>query len=336
MSKTRTLIIAEAGVNHNGDKELAHDLIDVAYKAGVDIVKFQTFKADSLVTSSARKANYQTDGSNNNETQFEMLKKLEISKEDHFELLDHCKKLKVEFLSTAFDLESLAFLQKLSMARYKIPSGEITNLPYLEMIGKLGKPVILSTGMANLSEIEAAVNVLLQNGIDREQLTLLHCNTEYPTPYQDVNLKAMLTLQIAFGVNVGYSDHTAGIEVAIAAVALGASVIEKHFTLDKSLPGPDHKASLDPNELRNMVTSIRNIESALGDGIKKPSPSEIKNIEVARKSLVASCDIKLGEVFSSENVTVKRPGYGLSPMRYYEVLGKIAKQNFSEDDLIEI
>lgn len=336
MSISRTLIIAEAGVNHNGDLDLAHKLIDIAFESGVDVVKFQTFQSELLVTETAKKAEYQTSSSLENESQYEMLKKLEISKEDHVELIAHCQRVGIEFLSTAFDMESLEFLKSLNLKRVKIPSGEITNLPYLEEIAKFGLPVILSTGMAKLGEIEDAVNVLLTNGLDRRDLTILHCNTEYPTPFIDVNLRAMVSISASFGIDAGYSDHTEGIEVAVAAVSLGAKVIEKHFTLDKNLPGPDHKASLDPVELKKMVSSIRNIEQALGNGIKEPSPSEKKNISVARKSLVAAKIIEEGEVFSHLNLTVKRPGIGISPMLYYNVIGKISKRKFSKDELIEL
>ncbi|MBE8400931.1 N-acetylneuraminate synthase [Leptospira borgpetersenii] len=333
----KTLIIAEAGVNHNGDIELARKLIDAAANAGADIVKFQTFEAKRLVTKSAKKADYQNVMTNNiAESQYEMLKKLELSKEDHEKLIQHCKKNRIEFLSTAFDLQSLVFLEQLNLSRYKIPSGEITNLPYLQKIGSLSKPIILSTGMSTLGEIESALLVLEKMGMNRNEITVLHCNTEYPTPYSDVNLSAMKSIADAFKVKVGYSDHTSGIEVSVAAVALGASVIEKHFTLNRSLPGPDHKASLEPNELKTMVQSIRNVELSLGDGIKKPSSSEFKNISIARKSIVAAYSIKTGEMFTRENLTVKRPGNGISPMRLDEVIGLKAKRDFSEDELIDL
>ncbi|WP_061298644.1 N-acetylneuraminate synthase [Leptospira borgpetersenii] len=333
----KTLIIAEAGVNHNGDIELARKLIDAAANAGADIVKFQTFEAKRLVTKFAKKADYQSAMINNTaESQYEMLKKLELSKEDHEKLIQHCKKNRIEFLSTAFDLQSLVFLEQLNLSRYKIPSGEITNLPYLQKIGSLSKPIILSTGMSTLGEIESALLVLEKMGMNRNEITVLHCNTEYPTPYSDVNLSAMKSIADAFKVKVGYSDHTSGIEVSVAAVALGASVIEKHFTLNRSLPGPDHKASLEPNELKTMVQSIRNVELSLGDGIKKPSSSEFKNISIARKSIVAAYSIKTGEIFTRENLTVKRPGNGISPMRLDEVIGLKAKRDFSEDELIDL
>ncbi|TGM31709.1 N-acetylneuraminate synthase [Leptospira biflexa] len=334
--RNKTLIIAEAGVNHNGDMKLAEELIDIAFEAGVDVVKFQTFTAENLVTESAKKATYQTLSTDPNETQYTMLKKLEISNEEHWKLIDHCKKKNIEFLSTAFDIESLEFLTKLNLNRYKIPSGEITNLPYLKMIGRLNKPVILSTGMSTLGEIEAAIAILEGSGLSRQDLTVLHCNTEYPTPVYDVNLNAMISIRDAFGVSVGYSDHTSGIEISLAAVAMGATVIEKHFTIDKTLPGPDHKASLNPIELISLVKGIRNIEQALGDGIKRPSKSEEKNKNIARKSIVAKCLIKFGDTFSSDNLTTKRPGNGISPMRMDEVFGRVAKRDFLKDEIIEI
>jgi N,N'-diacetyllegionaminate synthase len=334
--RNKTLIIAEAGVNHNGDMKLAEELIDIAFEAGVDVVKFQTFTAENLVTESAKKATYQTLSTDPNETQYTMLKKLEISNEEHWKLIDHCKKKNIEFFSTAFDIESLEFLTKLNLNRYKIPSGEITNLPYLKMIGRLNKPVILSTGMSTLGEIEAAIAILEGSGLSRQDLTVLHCNTEYPTPAYDVNLNAMISIRDAFGVSVGYSDHTSGIEISLAAVAMGATVIEKHFTIDKTLPGPDHKASLNPIELISLVKGIRNIEQALGDGIKRPSKSEEKNKNIARKSIVAKCLIKFGDTFSADNLTTKRPGNGISPMRMDEVFGRVAKRDFLKDEIIEI
>jgi N,N'-diacetyllegionaminate synthase len=330
----RTLIIAEAGVNHNGDLGLAKELIDVAVEAGADLVKFQTFNANRQVTHTAKKADYQTNTTDGNETQHEMLRRLELTEAMHKELIAHCVLRNIGFFSTAFDIESVNLLVKLGQNQFKIPSGEITNLPYLRHIGQLGKPVILSTGMATLGDIEAAIEVLEQAGTSRANLTLLHCTTEYPTPMAEVNLRAMQSIQSAFGVAVGYSDHTQGIEVAIAAVALGATVIEKHFTIDRNLPGPDHKASLEPAELTAMVTAIRNIEVALGDGIKRLTPSEAKNKPVARKSLVASKAIKAGEIFSAQNVTAKRPGTGISPMRWDEVIGSVALKAYEEDDLI--
>lgn len=332
----RTLIIAEAGVNHNGDLELARQLIDVAAEAGADLVKFQTFNANRLATRSAKKADYQTHTTDSKESQHEMLRRLELSAEMHNELIAHCAARSIGFFSTGFDIESVDLLVSLGQDRFKIPSGEITNLPYLRHIGRLGKAVILSTGMATLGEIEAAIDVLEQAGTPRANMTVLHCTTEYPTPMAEVNLRAMQSIHTAFGVAVGYSDHTSGIEVAIAAVAMGASVIEKHFTLDHNLPGPDHKASLEPEELKALVAAIRNIEIALGDGIKRLASSEARNKPVARKSLVASQAIRAGEVFSAQNITTKRPGTGISPMRWDEVMGRKAPRDFALDELIEI
>ncbi|PIR26652.1 MAG: N-acetylneuraminate synthase [Deltaproteobacteria bacterium CG_4_10_14_0_2_um_filter_43_8] len=332
----KTVIIAEAGVNHNGDLALARKLIDVAAEAGADFVKFQTFKADCLVTACAKKADYQTKTTDAQESQYEMLRKLELTADMHQELISHCKARGIQFSSTGFDIESINLLAELGSTFFKIPSGEITNLPYLRHIGRFGKPVILSTGMATLEEIGAAFKVLEQAGTMRNQITLLHCNTEYPTPMEDVNLRAIKTLRETFGVAVGYSDHTLGIEVAIAAVALGATTIEKHFTLDRNLPGPDHKASLEPNELKAMVAAIRNIEKALGDGVKRPSPSEIKNRDIARKSLVAACVIRAGDLFCEEKLAVKRPGTGISPMRWDEVIGCKAQRDFAPDELISL
>ncbi|AOY84380.1 N-acetylneuraminate synthase [Moorena producens JHB] len=332
----RTLIIAEAGVNHNGDIATARKLIDVAADAGADLVKFQTFKADCLVTTQARKAEYQKCTTDADESQHMMIRRLELTREMHQELIAHCQVRGISFFSTGFDLESIDLLVELGLERFKIPSGEITNLPYLRHIGGYGKPIIMSTGMANLGEIEAALDVLEQAGTGRDLITVLHCNTEYPTPIKDVNLRAMVTIREALGVAVGYSDHTLGIEVPIAAVALGATVIEKHFTLDRSLPGPDHRASLEPEELKAMVTAIRNIEQALGDGRKRPSPSEAKNKPIARKSMVAADAIKAGEVFTASNLAVKRPGTGISPMGWDQVLGRKAIRDFEPDELIEL
>ncbi len=333
----RTLIIAEAGVNHNGDIAKAKALIDKGAEAGVDYVKFQTFKAGNLVTKQAKRAAYQDKNTQDNDSQYEMLKKLELSQKDHQELIDYCTQKGVKFLSTGFDFESLEFLAGLGITIAKIPSGEITNLPYLRKVATLFPEVILSTGMANITEIKDAVKVLTDNGVSKDKITVLHCNTEYPTPMEDVNLKAMLHIQRELGVPVGYSDHTLGIEVPIAAVALGATVIEKHFTLEKTLPGPDHKASLEPDELKAMVSAIRNIEKAIGgSGLKEVSKSEEKNKSIARKSIVAATNIKKGEIFTPKNLTVKRPGTGISPMQWDEVIGKEAKQSFQEDDLIEL
>ena len=333
---SRTLIIAEAGVNHNGDLELAKKLIDAAAEAGADLVKFQTFTADRLVTSTAKKAAYQTQTTDSKESQYEMLRSLELTEDIHHKLIAHCTARNIGFFSTGFDIKSVDLLLSLGQDHFKIPSGEITNLPYLRHIGQLGRPVILSTGMATMDEIGSAIRILENSGTPKTTITVLHCTTEYPTPMPEVNLRAMISIRDKFEVRVGYSDHTLGIEVAIAAVAMGATVIEKHFTLDRNLPGPDHKASLEPSELKSMVTAIRNIEVALGDGIKRPTPSEAKNIPIVRKSIVASKSIQLGEVFTTKNLTTKRPGTGISPMRFDEVLGKKARRNLAEDDLIEI
>jgi N,N'-diacetyllegionaminate synthase len=331
-----TLIIAEAGVNHNGDLGLARQLIDAAADAGADLVKFQTFNANRQVTGTAKKADYQTQTTDRKESQREMLRRLELTPDMHKELIAHCAERGIGFFSTGFDIESVDLLIALGQDHFKIPSGEITNLPYLRHIGQLRKTVILSTGMATLGEIEAAIDALEQAGTPRANMTVLHCTTEYPTPMNEVNLRAMQSIHAAFGVAVGYSDHTSSIEVAIAAVAMGATVIEKHFTLDRKLPGPDHKASLEPAELKAMVTAIRNIELALGDGIKRLTPSEARNKAVARKSLVASRTIKAGDTFSARNVTTKRPGTGISPMQWDEVMGRTAPRGFAIDELIEL
>ena len=332
----QTLIIAEAGVNHNGDIKLAKKLIDVAGNAGADFVKFQTFNADRLATHAAKKADYQAQTTDRKETQHEMLRRLELTPAMHHELIAHCKMHKIGFFSTGFDIESVDFLASLGQNLFKIPSGEITNLPYLRHIGRLGKPIILSTGMSNMPEIESAIKALEQAGTPRSKITVLHCTTEYPTPMRDVNLRAMKSIQTELGVAIGYSDHTLGIEVAVAAVAMGATVIEKHFTLDRNLSGPDHKASLEPAELKAMVSAIRNIEIALGDDVKQITPSEAKNILVARKSLVASKDIQIGERYSGENLTAKRPGTGISPMRWDEIIGLTANRNYAPDELIQL
>lgn len=330
----KTLIIAEAGVNHNGNLDFAKKLVDAAKFAGADIIKFQTFISKNVVSKNAKKAEYQKKNQNKEESQLEMVKKLELSFEEFTKLHEYCKIKNIKFMSTAFDFESIEFLYNLGMDTWKIPSGEITNLPYLIKIAKLNKPVILSTGMSTMEDIRSAIQALKENGT--RELTVLHCTTEYPTPFNDVNLKAMNTIKNEFEVNVGYSDHTEGIEVPIAAVALGATVIEKHFTLDKSMEGPDHKASLEPDELKAMVDSIRNIELALGDGMKQPAESEKKNMAVARKSIIASKDIKAGEIFTEANLTVKRPGDGISPMRWFDIIGKVASRDFEEDELIEL
>jgi N,N'-diacetyllegionaminate synthase len=319
MNSHKVFIIAEAGVNHNGSLERAKNMVDVAAKAGVDAIK----------------ADYQIKASGQSETQFEMLKKLELSFESHLELMESCRLNQIEFLSTAFDLTTIDLLVELGLNKWKIPSGEFTNLPFLRKTASFGQEIILSTGMSDLGEIKDALDVLTTSGISPDKITVLHCNTEYPTPLQDVNLKAMQTIKSAFpGVHVGYSDHTEGIEVPIAAVAMGATIIEKHFTLDKNLPGPDHKASLEPDELTAMVRAIRNIEIALGNGIKKPSSSESKNMAIARKSIVAAKNIQKGESFTEENLTVKRLGTGISPMRWDEVIGQVAQKVYEEDELI--
>jgi N,N'-diacetyllegionaminate synthase len=332
----KTLIIAEAGVNHNGDMTIARKLIDVAAEAGADIAKFQTFKADRIVTRTAAKAKYQAQTTGREESHYEMLRRLELTEDMLRELKSHCMARNIGFLSTAFDIQSVDLLNRLGQDRFKIPSGEITNLPYLRKIGGYGRQVILSTGMASLGDIESAIDALEIAGTNRENITLLHCTTEYPSPMDEVNLNAILSLRNAFGVDVGYSDHTRGIEVAIAAVALGSKVIEKHFTVDRNLPGPDHKASLEPEELKAMVAAIRNIEKAMGDGVKRLTPSEAGNRVVARKSLVARHGIRKGEVLTAENITAKRPGTGISPMQWDTVIGRLAPRDFSEDELIEL
>ena len=333
---TKTIVIAEAGVNHNGDLNLAKKLIEVAADAGADYVKFQTFSADELVTPFGDKAKYQLKNTEHNETQQEMLSRFQLNHKQHLILMQHAKSCGIKFLSSAFDLDSLYFLDSLGLDFIKIPSGEITNYPYLRLVSKLKKPTIISTGMSTLGDIEAALNVLVSGNFNIEDVTLLHCTTEYPVPPEEVNLRAMETLKNAFGTKVGYSDHTVGIEVSIAAVSLGASLIEKHFTLDRNMSGPDHLASLDPAALREMIGAIRIIEKALGNGRKVVMPSELNNSLVARKSIVAKKNIKIGDVFTEENLCTKRPGNGISPMRYEEVLGKIAKKDFLVNQLIEI
>jgi N,N'-diacetyllegionaminate synthase len=336
MLKNHTFIIAEAGVNHDGDINKAKKLIDAAVDAGVDAVKFQTFQAKATVSKNAAKASYQKEATGFTESQFEMIRRLELCKEDHKTLIAYCKQKNIQFLSSAFDLESIKLLDELGLDTFKIPSGEIVNLPYLEAIGKLNKKVIMSTGMADLGEIEDALNVLIESGTDKGNITVLHVNTEYPTPMRDVNLMAMNTIRDAFQINAGYSDHTLGIEIPIAAVALGAQVIEKHFTLDKNAQGPDHRASLEPEELKAMVNGIRNIEKALGNGLKQPSESEKPNKPIVRKSIVAAKSINKGEKLTWENLGIKRPGNGISPMRWHEILGKEAKRDFETDELIEL
>lgn len=333
-----TIIIAEAGVNHNGSLELAKQLVKKAYEAGADYVKFQTFKAEKGISIKAKKAEYQIENTGNEEeSQLEMVKKLELSYEDHQILIDYCNELGIKFFSTAFDFDSIEYLHSLRLGIWKIPSGEVTNYPFLKRVAAFNEKTILSTGMCDMVDVRAAVEALYKNGLSKKNLILLHCNTEYPTPFEDVNLKAMDALRKEFGVEVGYSDHTKGIEVPIAAVALGATVIEKHFTLDRNMEGPDHKASLEPNELKAMISAIRNIEKAVGgDGTKHVSDSERKNIAIARKSIVAARDIKKGELLTEENLTVKRPGTGISPMRWEEVVGTKAIRDFVEDELIEL
>lgn len=330
----KVIIIAEAGVNHNGDFNLAKEMVKAAREAGADYIKFQTFRPDRLVSRYAQKAEYQKKNTGSDESQLRMLQKLTLSDDNFIELKQYCDDIGIGFLSTPFDLESIAFLEAFNMDYWKIPSGEITNLPYLEAIAGTGRKIILSTGMSNIKEIRDAIDILEQYNVP--EIILLHCNTQYPTPYEHVNLKAMETIKKETGKTVGYSDHTLGIEVPIAAVAMGAKVIEKHFTLDKSMEGPDHKASLSPLELREMVMAVRNIERAMGSGIKEPTESEIANRDVARKSIVANGDIKKGDVFTNENLTVKRPGTGISPMLWGSVLGKTANRDYKEDELIEL
>ena len=331
----RTLIIAEAGVNHNGDINLAKQLVDVAADSGADYVKFQTFNAERIVTKTADKAEYQKQSSDSSESQFEMLKWLELSVEMHLELIEHCEHRSIKFLSTGFDIQSVDLLVGLGLSLIKIPSGEITNLPFLRYIGSLGLPVILSSGMSTMKEIADALLILEQTGLPRAQITVLHCTTEYPTPMDEVNLRAMNSIRNTLGVAVGYSDHTLGIEVSVAAAALGASVIEKHFTIDRALPGPDHKASLEPDELFAMVKAIRNIEVALGSDVKEPTISEIKNIRIARKSILAGRKIEIGEILSASNLVIKRPGDGVSPMRWDHLIGQIASREYLPDEKID-
>lgn len=327
-------IIGEAGVNHNGSLELAKKMIEVAKAAGVDAIKFQTFQAEKLVTALSKKAEYQEKATGNAESQLEMLKKLELTQNEFIEVKRHCKTVGIEFLSTPFDLESIDFLYRMGISQWKIPSGEITNLPYLIKIARTRLPAILSTGMSTFKEVAKAVDVLKEHG--SSEIVLLHCTTEYPTPYEEVNLNAMLTMKNALNLPVGYSDHTMGIEIPVAAVAMGATIIEKHFTLDRNTEGPDHKASLEPDELEAMVKAIRHVERAMGNGIKKPAQTEKKNINIARKSIVASKKIEKDELFTEENLTAKRPGDGISPMKWFEVLGTRAKRDFEEDELIEL
>ena len=331
-----TLIIAEAGVNHNGDLGKAFDLVEMAAYAGADIVKFQTFKAETLCIKSATKAEYQSTNTGNSENQYEMLKKLELSEEDHYKIQEHCKKYNIAFLSSAFDMKSLNFLSTLDLPIYKVPSGEITNLPYLRLMGSFQKKIILSTGMSDMKEILDAIKILENAGTSRDKITVLHCSTEYPAPLDEVNLKAMLTIKEEFDVDIGYSDHTKGLEASLAAVSLGARVIEKNFTLDRNLPGPDHIASLEPEELKSMIDSIRIIERLLGSDKKIVTNAEKKNINIARKSIVANASILKGDIFSEKNITTKRPNYGISAMKWDDIINKTAMKDFDEDDFIEI
>ena len=332
----RVIIIAEAGVNHNGKLNLAYKLVDAAKECGADFVKFQTSIPELHISKFAKKANYQVKNTSDGESQLQMVKKIILTYGEFRKLKQYCKKKKIEFLSTPFDLKSIEFLKNLKMKYFKIPSGEITNLPYLIKVAKLKKRVILSTGMANLIEIREALNILTSNGTKKKNITVLQCNTEYPTPMKDANIRAMLTIKKKFKVNVGYSDHTKGIEASLGAAALGAKMIEKHITLNKNLPGPDHKASIIPKELKKMVEGIRKITIGLGNGVKKISPSERKNIKIARTSIVAARKIKKGEKFTRKNLTIKRPGNGISPMKLFKVIGKISRKNFLEDELIKL
>jgi len=328
-------IIAEAGPNHNGELSIALQLVDVAVKAGADIVKFQTAKSENLISKHAPKAEYQNKNTEKNESQLEMGKKLDMNYNMHLKIIKYCHQQNIEFLSTPFDLDSIDMLIRLGLDTLKLPSGSITDLPYLRKIGGLNKNIILSTGMSSLQEVVDAFNILVSSGTDSNNIVVLHCNTEYPTPIEDVNLKAMITIRDELGVNVGLSDHTLGIETPIAAVALGATVIEKHFTLDRDQIGPDHAASLEPDELKEMITAIRNIEKAMGDGVKIPSASEMKNIPIARKSIVAKKPIKKGDLFTENNLTVKRPGTGISPMEWDAYIGKSSDREYKMDDLIQ-
>jgi N,N'-diacetyllegionaminate synthase len=335
---SKIFIIAEAGVNHNGQMELAHKLVEAAAEAGADYVKFQTFKTGHLVTSAAPKAAYQAiqQTSEPGESQYDMLRRLELDRNAHLQLIEHCKRSRIRFLSTAFDLESIDLLLEFGIGLFKIPSGEITNLPYLRKIGSLGKPVVLSTGMATMEEIKQALDILTTSGTSLKKITLLQCTTEYPAPMEEVNLKAMLSLGETFGVKSGFSDHTQGIEIAIAAAALGATIIEKHFTLNRSLPGPDHKASLEPHELKAMVKAIRNVEKALGSGVKEPSPSELKNLTAARKSIHLSGDLPAGHILTEKDLEMKRPGDGISPMQMDEIIGRKLKVKLVADTQLKM
>ncbi len=330
----KVFIIAEAGVNHNGNLKTAFEMIDIAKNAGVDAIKFQTFTAEKLTCKNAAKAPYQKKLADQTETQYQMLKKYELNKEKHHLLINKCNSIELEFLSSPFDIPSICLLEELGLNTFKIPSGEITNYPYLKKIASLNKKVILSTGMSTMSEISDAIDVFLNFGTSKDNIVLMHCTTAYPTPITEVNLMAMKNIQKEFGFDIGYSDHTEGIDISIAAVALGAKIIEKHFTLDKSMPGPDHQASLSIEELHALVKSIRRIENAIGNGIKKPTKTELENITIARKSIVAAKNISVGEHFSEENLTTKRPGTGISPMKIISYFGKSSKNNYKPDDII--
>jgi len=332
----KTFIIAEAGVNHNGKLSIAFELVDIAAKAKCDAVKFQTFKAEQVNSVYLPKADYQIKHTDINESFLEMAKKLELNYDDHKKLINYCKKKNITFLSSPHDIHSIGELENLGLEIFKIPSGDITNLPFLRKVGRLGKDVILSTGMSNLDEIKVALDILMENGTKRERISILHCNTEYPTPYEDVNLNAMVTIGNTFGMKVGYSDHTEGIDIPVAAVAMGGRIIEKHITLDRQMEGPDHKASIEFNELELMVKKIRIIEKALGDGVKRVSSSEAKNIDIVRKSIVASTRIKKGDIFTPQNISIKRPGTGVSPMSWDKIIGNVSNKDYSEDQLIEI
>lgn len=334
LKMSKVFIIAEAGVNHNGSLKLAKKMIDKAKEACADAIKFQTFKAESLVSKNSPKAAYQLKNTDKSESHFEMIKRLELNRDSHIELIEYCKRKKIIFLSSPFDLESIDLLNELGQEIFKIPSGEVTNLPYLRKIGSFEKKIIMSTGMSYLKEIKEAIKVLVCSGTKKQDITVLHCNVEYPADYRDANLNAILTMKDELGVSVGFSDHSLGIELSLAAVALGAFVIEKHFTLDKNMDGPDHKASIEPPEFSMMVAAIRHIESALGDGVKKPRGKELRNIDIVRKSIVASRGIKKGETFSAANITVKRPGTGINPMKWDKIVGRRAKKDFQEEELI--
>lgn len=329
-----TFIIAEAGVNHNGDINIAHRLIEEAKNSGADAIKFQTFKADLLASKIAEKAAYQARLTDSSENQYNMLKRLELKETDYYDLIKHCNEIQIEFITSPFDLESLEFVNKLDIKRIKIPSGEINNIPYLRRVGELGKQIILSTGMSYLKEVQFAVDLLIERGCSREMISILHCHTEYPSEYSDLNLRAMLTMKKELNLEVGYSDHSLGIEIPIAAVAMGASTIEKHFTLNSQMQGPDHLASLEPKEFRKMVKAIRNVELALGDGIKKPTETERNNINIVRKSIFAKKDIMIGELFSEDNICLKRPVRGIDASEWDSVIGTKARQNYLKDDPI--